>query len=106
MLKTLKSMLLGGKPARERRQLPPPGPCPNIGASLVKDTVVMRVSEPVSEEFWNWLVLSGWREVRMTKNRRKYTRIPASAFGKLARVSSREREVLWARMLSAVEKST
>jgi len=104
MLKTLRNLLLGGKPFNERRRLPPPGSCPNIGASVVKDTFVMKVTEPVSAEFWDWLVLSGWREVRMARNRRKYIRIPASAFGKLARVSSREREVLWSRMFDVMAK--
>jgi hypothetical protein len=103
MFKTLRSLLPGGgKPTNERRRLPPPGPCPNIGASLVNQGVVMKVTEPLSSEFWNWLVLSGWREVRMSRNRRKYKTIPATAFGKLAHVSSQDRDALFRRMLQVM----
>lgn len=103
MLTALRKLLGGsGKPATERRRLPTPGPCPAIGASIVKGDFVMRVSEPMAQEFWDWLVLSGWREVRMAKNRRKYRRVPASAFGKLAHVRPQHREALWARMQDAM----
>jgi hypothetical protein len=106
MLKTLRDMLLGGgKPAKERRRLAAPGPCPSVGASIAKRNVVMKVTEPISSEFWDWLVLSGWREVRMSKNRRKYTAVPNSAFGKLAHVAAQERDGLYRRMLGPMTTS-
>ena len=106
MLKTLRNMLLGGgKPAKERRRLASPGPCPSVGASIVKRNVVMKVTEPISSEFWDWLVLSGWREVRMSKNRRKYQSVPVSAFNKLAHVAVREREATYQQMLGPLTSS-
>jgi hypothetical protein len=106
MFKTLRSLLPGGgKPAKERRRLAVPGPCPSMGASIVNREVVMKVTEPMSSEFWDWLVLSGWREVRMSKNRRKYKVIPASAFGKLAHVAAQERDALYRRMLGSTTTS-
>jgi hypothetical protein len=106
MLMRLREMFLGGgKPKKERRRLPPPGPCPSMGASIVKRNVLMKVTEPVSAEFWDWLVLSGWREVRMSRNRRKYTPLPNSAFAKLARVDTQERDTLYRRMLATTTRN-
>jgi len=76
-----------------------------VGASIVKRNVVMKVTEPMSSEFWDWLVLSGWREVRMSKNRRKYNAVPNSAFGKLAHVAAQERDALYRRMLGPMTTS-
>jgi hypothetical protein len=106
MLKTLRKVLFGGsRPRKERRRLPPPGPCPAMGASIVKRNVLMKVSEPVSPDFWGWLVLSGWREVRMSRNRRKYIVLPGSAFPKLARVPAHGRDALCQRMLESATRS-
>lgn len=106
MLKTLRELFFGGgKPRKERRRLPPPGPCPTMGASIVKRNVLMKVTEPVAAEFWDWLVLSGWREVRMSRNRRKYTPLPNSAFAKLARVAVHERDALYRRMLGSMTRT-
>lgn len=106
MLKALRSLLPGGgKPAKERRRLAPPGPRPSIGASIVKRNIVMKVTEPITDEFWNWLILSGWREVRMSKNRRKYTIVPGSAFGKLAHVAAQERDALYRQMLGPMTRA-
>ena len=106
MLTAIRNLLgVGGKPAKERRRLPSAGPCPSIGASLVKRNVVMKVTESPSTEFWSWLVLSGWREVRMSKNKRKYVAAPAGAFVKLARAATHERETLYRRMLGPMSVS-
>jgi hypothetical protein len=100
MLTAIRNLLgVGGKPAKERRRLPPPGHCPAIGASLVKRNVVMKVTESPSNEFWSWLVLAGWREVRMSKNKRKYIAAPAGAFARLSKATTQDREALYRRML-------
>jgi hypothetical protein len=100
VLKTIRNFLFGrGKPSKDRRHTPAAGPCPAIGASLVKRNVVMKVTEPMAPEFWDWLVLAGWREVRMSRNRRKYLAAPPGAFRKLSRVASQERETLYRKML-------
>lgn len=100
MLQKLRNMLLGGgKPAVERRRVPRPGPCPNVGASIVRRKWVMKITEPISQDFWDWLVLSGWREVRMSKNKRRYEALPADTLAKLRRSSAREREMLHSNLL-------
>jgi hypothetical protein len=99
MLNALRNLFRGGKPARERRRTPPAGACPPIGASLVKRGVVMKVTEPIQAEFWDWLVLSGWREVRLSRNRRKYVPAPPGAFRRLARAVSQERDTVYQKML-------
>jgi hypothetical protein len=106
MLKRLSEMFLGsGKPRKERRRLPAPGPCPTMGASIVKRNVLMKITEPIPSEFWDWLVLAGWREVRMSRNRRKYVALPNSAFAKLSRAAGQERDALYRRMLGSMTKA-
>lgn len=103
MLAAIRSLFGGGgKPTRERRRLAPAGRCPSIGASLVRRNVAMKVTQSPTPEFWNWLVLAGWREVRMSKNRRKYSTAPTGAFAKLAKAATQEREALSEKILSQV----
>jgi hypothetical protein len=65
----------------------------------------MKVTQSPTPEFWNWLILYGWREVRMSKNRRKYNPMPTGAFAKLAKAATQEREALCEKMLSAMAQS-
>jgi hypothetical protein len=60
----------------------------------------MKVTHSPTPEYWNWLVQAGWREVRMAKNRRKYTAVPTGAFAKLAKAATQERDALSQRMLA------
>lgn len=107
MLKLLSNILLRGKePAKERRRLPRPGPCPGVGASIVRRNMVMKVSEPISPEFWDWLVLVGWREVRMSKNKRRYHHVPSGTFIRLAHVAAEERESIYRTMLGLTTKTS
>jgi hypothetical protein len=99
MLNALRNLFRGGKPAKDRRRTPPAGSCPPIGASLVKNGVVMKVTEPVQPEFWDWLVLSGWREVRLSRNRRKYVAAPPAAFRRLSRAVSQDRDMVYKKLL-------
>jgi hypothetical protein len=95
MLQTLRNMFLSGKkPAHERRRLPRPGPCPNMGASVVRGRSVMKITDPITQEFWDWLVLAGWREVRMTKNKRSYDPLPPDTLRTLLRSPRREWEAV------------
>lgn len=102
MLSTLRNLFAGGgKPAKERRRLPAAGPCPNPGASVVRRNLAMKVTEPISREFWDWLVLVGWREVRMAKNRRRYKTLPADTFGRLARATPAMRDALYRELIGS-----
>ncbi len=84
MLQMLRKLLPGGgKPAHERRRLAPSGPCPRVGATIVRRGVQMRISESISTELWNWLLLAGWREVRMSRNRRHYREVPPDTLHRL-----------------------
>jgi hypothetical protein len=94
VLQRLRSMLLGGRPAEDRRRLPRPGSCPNVGASLVRGKSVMKLTDPISQEFWEWLVLAGWREVRMAKNKRRYEPLPPNTLRTLLRSAREDRELL------------
>ena len=99
MLKFVRNLLGGGKPVHDRRRVPVAGPRPSVGASLVKSNVVMKVTQPISDDFWNWLVLVGWREVRMSKNRRKYVAAPAGTLATLAKASIQDRDEKYRELL-------
>lgn len=60
----------------------------------------MKVTEPLSPEFWDWLVLAGWREVRMSKNRRRYETLPSDTLRKLKQCPASERELLHRRLVA------
>jgi hypothetical protein len=95
VLQKLRNMLLGGgKPANERRRLPRPGPRPNVGASVVRGRALIKLTDPISQEFWEWMVLAGWREVRMSKNKRRYEPMPADTLRKLMRSPPQEWEAI------------
>lgn len=105
MLQILRKILPGGgKPAHERRRLPPPGPCPNVGATIVRRAALIKIGEPLGPELWNWLVLAGWREVRMSRNRRRYVPLPADALRRLARCRPEERELVHQRLLAGASQ--
>jgi len=64
---------------RQKRRPAPVGPLPALGATIVRDQVKMSVTHPISSELWDWLVLSGWRNMPVKTDRRKGMRLPDSA---------------------------
>ena len=82
-------------PVQDRRQEPLPGPCPEVGAAIVRRDMVMKISEPISPALWEWLVRLGWREVKLSTNRRQYHRAPSGTFARLASAAPEQRELIY-----------
>jgi len=57
--------------------------------------MVMKVSGPVQQDLWDWLVLMGWREASATPERRRYRRLPETAISSLIQADRAEREAVY-----------
>lgn len=84
---------------RNKRRAPPVGSLPPVGATIVRGAVKMAVTHDVAPELWDWLVLSGWRNLPVKVDRRKGLRAPQSALRDLARATPQERDRVHGRIL-------
>lgn len=99
MLNKIKVMLFGGKPNVERRRVPRAGAAPKNGAHISKNNLVIKVTDSISTDLWDWFVLMGWREVSMRNNRRKMTMLPQDTYSKIAKADLAEREVIYRELI-------
>ncbi len=75
------------------------GPLPPVGAAILRGTVKMKVTHPVPRELWDWLVLSGWRNVPVKNDRRSYQWLPDAALKELLDADPAQRNQAHARVL-------
>jgi len=99
MLRTLFSI-------RQKRRTPPVGPVPAVGVSIARGPVKMTINQPVSRDFWNWMVLSGWRNVPVQTDRRESVQLPESSLQQLLEASPQERNAVHARLLALAKQSS
>ena len=59
----------------------------------------MQVTEPLSQDLWDWLLLSGWRANNFKGDRRSYVKLPANTLRTLMSADQNERERLHADLL-------
>ena len=97
MLRTLFSI-------RQKRRTPPVGPVPAVGVSIARGPVKMTINQPVSRDFWNWMVLSGWRNVAVQKDRRESVQLPEDSLQQLLEASPQERNAVHARLLALAKQ--
>ncbi|MET3106268.1 hypothetical protein AAKU67_000749 [Oxalobacteraceae bacterium GrIS 2.11] len=83
---------------RTERALPPPGPKPQIGSSIVRERLRIRLKYHITTEQWNWFTGHGWRTVDMRNNRREYTAVPDKVLAKLLDLDGEAREALHQRL--------
>ncbi|BCM24628.1 hypothetical protein [Methyloradius palustris] len=100
MFDALKTLVFGGKPAKERRHMPRVGKPPAINAYIAKQQTAMKITAPVTQELWDWLILMGWREIEIKSNRRKIRRLDDRVFSKLAQANQQDREAIYREILS------
>ncbi len=100
MFDALKTMIFGGKPAKERRRLARASKRPAIDAYITKQQIAIKVTEPMTAELWDWLVLMGWREVDIKSNRRKIRRLHDETFAQLVNAKPAEREAVYRAILN------
>ncbi|HTH10458.1 MAG TPA: hypothetical protein VMA55_12890 [Acidovorax sp.] len=84
---------------RQKRRSPPVGPLPPVGATIIRGQVRMAITQPVPRELWDWLVLSGWRNLPVKKDRRQGLTVPEGALQELIDADPQERNRAHARIL-------
>jgi hypothetical protein len=100
MFDALKTLVFGGKPSKERRRMPRAGKPPAINAYIAKQQTAIKITTPVNQELWDWLVLMGWRELDVKSNRRKIRRLDDRVFSKLVQANQQDREAIYREILS------
>ncbi|MBC3933618.1 MULTISPECIES: hypothetical protein [Undibacterium] len=85
---------------RQQRSLPPPGPKPAFGATIVNQQIKIQLFLPIDYEQWDWLTGHGWRTMDMRENRRRYFRVPRNAVQRMLSASKEEREHIHQRVIS------
>ncbi|HOY70685.1 MAG TPA: hypothetical protein PL131_08505 [Methylotenera sp.] len=104
MLNKLKVMLFGGKPDVERRRVARAGKAPKVGAHIARQNMVIKITEAISADLWEWFVLMGWREVSMRTNRRKLTMLPQSTYVTIAGATVSDREAIYKKLIKTHQK--
>jgi hypothetical protein len=100
-LKTLFLRSSSSRPVAERRRVAPVGTQPVAGKYIAKQKFLIRVSEPMSFELWEWLAEMNWREIQMATNKRQYYRLPDNTLTKLALASRAELETVYKEIIKA-----
>lgn len=88
---------------RQQRKPVPVGRLPPVGASIIRGQVKMTVTQPVSWELWDWLVLSGWRNMPVKHDRRKNLSLPEGALKELMDADPLERDRVHSRILGRAQ---
>lgn len=86
---------------RQTRRANPTKGAPKIGGAIICDGVRMRITAPVTQELWEWMVLSGWRHIPVANDRRATVELPEDALAQLVRAAPSERNSVQARLLLA-----
>ena len=89
---------------RTKRQTPPVGPLPPVGASIMCGSLKMQVTDPMPRELWDWMGLSGSRNVPVAKDRRQSVDLPARTLKDLIDAAPTERDALHARILRSAKR--
>ena len=72
-------------PKFERRHLQRSSPRPKPGDFVCRHNLMMRVTQAVPGEFWDWMLSKGWRGVDPFKDRRHYVLVYHEAYVDLLR---------------------
>ncbi len=91
---------------RTKRQLPPVGPLPKVGTAIMCGSLKMQVTHPMPRELWDWMVLSGWRNLPVTKDRRQSVDLPERTLKELIDAAPNDRDALHARILRLAKRPT
>ncbi|KRD16626.1 MULTISPECIES: hypothetical protein [Acidovorax] len=88
---------------RQKRRPAPVGPLPAVGTVILRGEVKMAITHPVPRELWDWLVLSGWRNLPVKNDRRKGQRVPEGALKELIDTDPQERNQAHSRILEQAQ---
>ena len=90
---------------RQKRRAPSAKGAPKIGGVIMLDGITMQITEPVPRELWEWMVLSGWRNVPVANDRRATTQLAPEALAQLIRAPAAERNGVHAALLVTAQKA-
>ena len=88
---------------RQPRRPAPVGSLPPVGALIMRGPVKMLVTHPLPAELWDWLVLSGWRNMPVKDDRRRDMQLLEGALKALIDADPAERNQVHARILELAE---
>ncbi|MDE2429920.1 MAG: hypothetical protein KGM99_14425 [Burkholderiales bacterium] len=77
---------------RQPRELPPPGPKPAFGSTIVLGRLKIQLLMAIDYEQWDWLTDKGWRTMEVRNNRRRYYKVPRKAVSRLLHATPDERD--------------
>jgi len=83
---------------RKERALAPAGPKPQIGSSIVRERLRIKLKYHITDKQWDWFIERGWRSVDMRTERREYKSVPDKVLVKLLDVDGEAREILHQRL--------
>lgn len=89
---------------RQKRQSHSSKGAPKVGGAIICEGVTMRVTTPMPQELWEWMVLSGWRHIPVANDRRATIELPEDALAQLVRAAPTERNSVHARLLLAAKQ--
>lgn len=88
---------------RQQRKPAPVGTLPQVGTVIIRGEVKMLINQPVPRELWDWLVLSGWRNLPVKTDRRKALIAPPGALKELIDADPQERNRAHSRILEQAQ---
>ncbi|MFZ6751333.1 hypothetical protein [Undibacterium sp. Ren11W] len=87
---------------RQKRKALPASAVPAVGASLIRDGITMKVTVPLDEELWDWMLLSDWRVVNVRHERRSHVKLPDSALKHLVAANHENRAKVHAHLIQTL----
>ena len=84
---------------RVERTLPPSGPQPPVGSSIVRGSLRIRLKVPIDSEQWAWFSGLGWRTTDRRTDRRRYVCVHDRALLKLLDADKGKRDRMHAQLL-------
>lgn len=99
----MKELLRNLLSIRQQRKSPPVGQLPAVGAVIIRGQVKMHIDQPMPRELWDWLVLSGWRNLPVKNDRRKGLVAPAGALQELIGADPQQRNRAHSRILEEAQ---
>jgi hypothetical protein len=104
VLQKLKALFLRKsepRPIEDRRRVAQVWTRPEVGDFIARKKFLIRISEPMSSELWDWLAELNWREINMATNKRQYYRLPDNTLTKLSLASRVELETVYTNIIKA-----
>jgi len=89
---------------RQKRRSPPVTPAPQLGATIIRNGVKIKITQSCDGELWDWLLLSGWRVNNVRNDRRKGIVLPRDAIKHLKAASVDERTKILETLLAIAKE--